>query len=338
MKDENKQELILKVESKIISANTAAWEAEQKAFLSGLTAKFETDEDFAKAEVELKEIEARENAAKTALEAVVNGSQDVSALIENVSAVIEDLRQARISHKKIIATEKEARKQAVIDVPLDEIRKTYSLDTPVTPALKVRLPIKELEARINDSAKKKRGIDGIKKGVNAEFTAIKSEMMPIVTELNERLDMFPADKMHLFADVDKLIASDDDLQLIIDERIKADDERQAAEKARQEAEEKARIETAEKARQVEQTHDGEGDNIAGSVVVNVVETQSIAEPQRPIRYVPDNGSTIEPSEVYTIFVNDTKMHVYGDITDVKAIAKCLKGNFETVRLIKGAAK
>lgn len=319
------QKLILQVESKVISANTAEWEAEQKAFLSGLTEKFETDEDFANAKAELKEIEAREKAAKIALDAVVNGSQDVSTLIDNVGAVIEDLRQARLGHSKIIKAKEASRKQEIIDEQIARLDTAYKANAMFLKPLQASIPFDVLSKRLYEAAKNKRTIDSTQAAVYAETNACIAELTAELTRLEGRYADIPKDRIHLFNDALTLIVGTDDIKTIVEQRIKEDDERQAAEKARIEAEAKAKAE-----RQAEQA---QADKTKHETVKQPPEPQQQTQPD------PVQQSVTEPTneqEAYTLCVNDVVMHVYGDLDKVKPIAKCLKENFETVRLTKGA--
>ncbi|MEN2838401.1 hypothetical protein [Mannheimia haemolytica] len=60
-------ELILKTESRVVSTNLQTFEEQANQYLATLTTTFETDDDFAKAKEEVKELESIEKKFVTQL-------------------------------------------------------------------------------------------------------------------------------------------------------------------------------------------------------------------------------------------------------------------------------
>ncbi len=316
--------LILNIESKVISTNIKDFEEQANTYLANLTTTFKTDEDFANAESEVKELKKLETATKKAIEDVVNGSADVSKLIETATAIAERFRQERLTREKLVKAEKDKRKQEVIDNAVTKIKETYLLDTPVTPALKMRMPFEQVKSRLADATKNKRTIDSIDKSVNTEFANITAEMMTTVTDLQNRLAQLPADKMHLFADVNSLIASTVDIQEVVKDRVAQEEQRIAIEKECAEAERQAEAERLALQREQEQKNGQVAQPVAEPVKETVKEV--VAENATTTQSTVETDN--EPLGNYAIIVNGATL------SQIKRIAGQLKGQFPSVQLKK----
>ncbi|STY61367.1 Uncharacterised protein [Mannheimia haemolytica] len=104
------------------------------------------------------------------------------------------------------------------------------------------MPKHGIANRIAEAQKNKRTIGSLTQVVNAEKNLIISEMSVEIGRLTERLEQLNAKSAYLFPDAVKLIATQDDLAPIIQQRI-ADEEKREAEiktKAEQEAKAKAK--------------------------------------------------------------------------------------------------
>lgn len=102
------------------------------------------------------------------------------------------------------------------------------------------MPKHSIAKRIEEVQKNKRTIDSLTKAVNAEETAIISEMSVEIGRLTERLEQLNAKSAYLFPDAVKLIAAQDDLAPIIQQRIAEEEQREAEIKAKAEQEAKAK--------------------------------------------------------------------------------------------------
>lgn len=97
------------------------------------------------------------------------------------------------------------------------------------------MPKHGIANRIAEAQKNKRTIDSLTKAVNAEKALIISEMSVEIGRLTERLEQLAAKSAYLFPDAVKLIATQDDLAPIIQQRLAEEAEREAAIKAKAEA-------------------------------------------------------------------------------------------------------
>lgn len=213
-------ELTLKIESKVISNNLQKFEKQANDYLASLSTKFETDEDFARAKEEVKELQEIEKRTRDALDAAINDSANVKTLIDSVNVIVERFRKARLERDKLVKSKEKEVKDTIANEQIESISDAYNCAKPVIlAALKISMPLSEFIKRINETTKNKRSIDGLQKAVNAEAGIIVMELTQEVTRLTERYKELPQDKMQLFRDAPALIASDDDLAPIVAERL-----------------------------------------------------------------------------------------------------------------------
>ena len=134
--------------------------------------------------------------------------------------------------------------------------------------------------------------------------------------LQARYAQIPADRLHLFADIDDLLALDSGFEDAIAARIAAEDERQAAEKARIEAEAAAKAE-AELREKI----------VAEERAKAAAETQ----PAPAIETMPEPT----PGEPVLEYIITIKMNT--TLTNAKAIANNLKNSLRAdIKLCRGA--
>lgn len=235
--------LILTTESKVIATNFNDFEKQADAYLKTLTEKFETDDDFARAKEEVKELEAVEKRIRAAIDGVKNGSKEVAELLDSAAEWAETFRQERLKRKKLVETKEAEIKQSIVNAALDEITSVRSkYASSVSLALEQTMPKSAITKRVEDATKNKRTIDGLTKSVNAEKTLILAELAQESARITARLKMIPITYEHLFRDALQLVAGTDDLKPIIAERINAEQQREAELKAKAEEEAKVKAE------------------------------------------------------------------------------------------------
>ena len=228
--------LVLTTESKVLSTNIVEFEKQAEQFLATLTSKFETDDDFARAKEEVKELEAVEKRIRAVIDGVKNGSKEVSELLDSAAEWAETFRQERLKRKKLVESKEAEIKQRIINGALDEIvgiRGKY--ESSVSLALEQTMPKSAITKRIEEATKNKRTLNGLVKSVNAEKTLILAELAQESARITARLKMIPVAYEHLFKDALQLVAGTDDLEPIIAERVNAEQQREAKVKAEAQA-------------------------------------------------------------------------------------------------------
>ena len=256
---EQKFELIISTESKVLACNIADFEKQADQFLSTLTQSFETDEDFGRAKEEVKLLKELEDKTRSAIKNAQQG--DINELIAQAEAIAERFRQERLSRDKLVKEKEASIKDNIANAAIIEIldtRNSACVESAISLALELTMPKDTLKKRINDATKNKRTIDGLTKAVNAEKALVLAELMSEIARLQSRLKRIPISHEYLFSDTVKLIAGEDDFEEIVAQRIEDEKQREAqrkadAEKAKLEAEEQAKVqaEAAAVAREME---------------------------------------------------------------------------------------
>ena len=235
-------ELILSTESRVLSTNIVDFEKRADQFLSTLTNKFETDDDFVAAKEEVKTLKEVEDKIRAAIKSAQSG--EIAALITSAENIAERFRQERLARDKLVKLKESEIKQNIINGALDEISETRSkYESSVSLALEQTMPKSVITKRIEEATKNKRTLDGLVKSVNAEKTLILAELAQESARIIERLKMIPIAYEHLFRDALQLVASTDDLEPIIAERVNAEQQRESELKAKAEEEAKVKSES-----------------------------------------------------------------------------------------------
>lgn len=244
--------LVLTTESKVVATNFKDFEKQADAYLKTLTEKFETDDDFARAKEEVKELEAVEKRIRAVIDGVKNGSKEVSELLDSAAEWAETFRQERLKRKKLVESKEAEIKQRIVNGALDEISEIRSkYESSVSLALEKTMPKLAITNRLEEATKNKRKLDGLVKSVNAEKTLILAELAQESARITERLKMIPIAYEHLFRDALQLVAGTDDLGPIIAERVNAEQQREAELKAKAEEEAKVKAESQAVASEME---------------------------------------------------------------------------------------
>ena len=235
--------LVLTTESKVVATNFKDFEKQADAYLKTLTEKFETDDDFARAKEEVKELEAVEKRIRAVIDGVKNGSKEVSELLDSAAEWAETFRQERLKRKKLVESKEAEIKQRIVNGALDEISEIRGkYESSVSLALEKTMPKLAITNRLEEATKNKRKLDGLVKSVNAEKTLILAELAQESARITARLEMIPVAYEHLFRDALQLVAGTDDLEPIIAERVNAEQQREAELKAKAEEEAKVKAE------------------------------------------------------------------------------------------------
>ena len=246
--------LILNVKTDIISQNVADFATQVKTYLAGINTVLKTDDDFAQAEADCKDLKAIEDNTRAAIKAVLEGNADVAKLVATAEASAEELRTTRLQLEKLVKAQKAQVRADIIARTKNAIHAQIDVaDETIRPALRKVLRVSELDGILDEAAKGKKTLAGLEKGcatVLADWTAL---IQKSADYLAKRYAHIPADRLHLFTDLADVLAMNSGFEETVAARIAADDERQAAERARIEAaareREQARAETAPVAEQ-----------------------------------------------------------------------------------------
>lgn len=242
-------ELILSTESRVLSTNIKDFEQRAEQFLSGLTQKFETDDDFVAAKEEVKTLKEVEAKIRAAIKTATSG--EVASLIETAEAIAERFRTERLNREKLVKEKEAEIKANVVNAAFGEISKVrYSYVSDISLAIEKTYPKDKLQARLNEAAKRRSTLATLTKAVNAEATAIIAELGQESARLIARKKLLPAEYEHLFKDWLELIAGYADLEQIVAERVQAEKQRQAQASAAQVESDKTTQQAVEKPQEI----------------------------------------------------------------------------------------
>ncbi|MFW9326873.1 hypothetical protein [Glaesserella parasuis] len=306
-------DLILSTESKVLSTNIKTFEEQANAYLATLTTTFETDDDFAKADSEVKELKEIEDKIRTAIEQTHSG--EIAELISTAEQIAERFRQERLNREKVVKNRKAEIKESIISQAFERILTIKgSHESDVSLALERNIPKENIKKRLEDATKRRSTLATLTSAVNAEETAITAEIGAEAARISARRKLIPIHYEYLFKDWLVLIAGNDELEPIIQQRIAEEEKREAEIKAKAEQEAKAKAE-AEKV-QAE----------AKAIADEMAQQQAVENPQDFAK-----TETTEPlgDFVITIRLNQTIQ------SQAVNIARELKGRFgDTITLNK----
>ena len=298
-------EIILRISSQIVASNIDDVAESVRAEIAKVNTDLKTDEDFATAEQQVKDFKNAEDAIKEARDAALSEAQDVRKLLDTTDEIIALLAQTRLALDKQVKAQKAKVKEEITSRTREGIHKALAgCDARLQPAMRKVLRIDELDGVLTEATKGKKSLSGLEKGcaeVLANWTALigKTEAY-----MKARYAQIPADRLHLFADIDDLLALDSGFEDAIAARIAAEDERQEKARADAEAELRNKIAAEEQA-----------------------ETQTAPEPQTMPEPMPG-----EPVHEYIITI---KMNT--TLTNAKAVATNLKNSLRAgIKLCRGA--
>lgn len=308
------QEIILKISSQVVASNLDDFAANVKAEIAKINTDLQTDEDFAAAEKQVKELKEAETAIKAAKEAALADAEDVRKLLSTADEIAALLAETRLTLDKQVKAAKERVKADITgrcrEALLAQINKA---DTRIAATLRLVCTPAEINADIDAAAKGKKTASGIEAACATVLQTWTDKIAEQEKKLVARYEKIPADKHHLFTDLSTVLTAAD-IDALIAERLAADDERQAAEKARiaAEAAAKAEAELREKIAAEERAKAG---------------TAATTEPQ-PTPEVAHDEPVLE--YIITVKMNTT-------LTNAKAIANNLKNSLRAeIKLNRGA--
>ncbi|MCT8663281.1 hypothetical protein Q7267_10655 [Glaesserella parasuis] len=308
-------DLILSTESKVLSTNIKTFEEQANAYLATLTTTFETDDDFAKADSEVKELKEIEDKIRTAIEQTHNG--EIAELISTAEQIAERFRQERLSREKMVKNRKAEIKETIISQAFQRILTIKgSHESDVSLALERNIPKDNIKKRLEEATKRRSTLATLTSAVNAEETAITAEIGAEAARISARRKLIPIHYEYLFKDWLVLIAGNDELEPIIQQRIAEEEKREAEIKAKI----KAKAEQEAKAKAEAEKVQAEAKVIADEME----QQQAVENPQNVAK-----TDTAEPAQtdeplgdfVITICLNQTTQ------TNAISIARELKARF-----------
>ena len=246
-------DLILSTESRVLSTNIIDFEKQADQFLSTLTVKFETDEDFASAKEEVKTLKEVEDKIRNSIKLAQSG--EIAKLIESAEKIAEKFREERLKRDKLVKSKESEIKENIVNTAFENISKVrYGYESDISLALERTMPKQDLLKRLHNATARRSTLATLQKAVQAEENLILAELAQESARLIARKKFLPVSHEHLFKDWLELITSNCDLKPIVEERIEMEERREQARIAQAEAE-KAKKKEAETESSVEKTQE-----------------------------------------------------------------------------------
>ena len=246
-------DLILSTESRVLSTNIVDFEKRADQFLSTLTNKFETDDDFAAAKEEVKILKEVEDKIRAAIKSAQSG--EIAKLIESAEKIAEKFREERLKRDKLVKSKESEIKENIVNTAFENISKVrYGYESDISLALERTIPKQDLLKRLHNATARRSTLATLQKAVQAEENLILAELAQESARLIARKKFLPVSHEHLFKDWLELITSNCDLKPIVEERIEMEERREQARIAQAEAE-KAKKKEAETESSVEKTQE-----------------------------------------------------------------------------------
>lgn len=248
-------DLILSTESRVLSTNITDFEKQSDQFLTTLTQKFESDEDFAAAKEEVKTLKEIEDKIRNSIKLAQSG--EIAKLIESAEKIAEKFREERLKRDKLVKAKESEIKENIVNTAFENISKVrYGYESDISIALEHTMPKQDLLKRLHNATARRSTLATLTKAVQTEENLILAELAQESARLIARRKLLPVSHEHLFKDWLELITSNCDLKPIVEERIQMEEQREQARIAQAQAEaEKAKTEKAETERALEKTQE-----------------------------------------------------------------------------------
>lgn len=244
--------LSLRIEGRVLASNLDAFKAGADAFIARLPRPddLQTDQDFADAESAVKACEEAETRIKAAKDAAQAQMADVDAAFRLADTVAQEIRAARLALSKIVAAEKENRRDQIVQAGVDAVQAHYRTLNSTLGEYALQVPA-SMRSDIGAAIKGKRTIAGLRDAIDSAIASAKIEASQTAERVRQNIAVLSEDAAgheSLFSDRHQLVSgkAPDDLRNLVAARVadhqKREAERLEVERERIRQEEAARIE------------------------------------------------------------------------------------------------
>lgn len=315
--------LFVQIKGEVTTSNLPVFVEAADAFLSRIKTVLKTDQDFADAEANVKACDTAEKGIEQAKNAITAQAADIDTIMRTMDLYKDKLRDVRLKLKKLVETEKDARKLAILQEAKNAYaRHTGALHEEIKP-ITLQIPYPDFAGAMKGlkklSAMQEAVDNALRDGkmlADAAAKDIRTKRMWISGEWDEY--------EFLFSDLQQIIIKPmDDFKLLVTTRIdkhKADEAAKiecirAEEKAKAEAAAKAKVE-AEARAMVEQEAIAKANEFMPTVPTMAEDRAAAIEERRKQAQIaeqskPFNGVPAKPIRPDDYDLITTLMHHYG---------------------------
>lgn len=225
-------ELAIVIKGNIVKSNFSKWKVELLQVIESSKKELKTDQDFATAEVDVKNLKESENQLQAAKIAALDQAAEINKLFSEIDEVSETAREARLELNSQITERKKLIRAQLIAEGLTDFKKTFEVINPLLVEQEGEELTKSLESCLFEATKGKRKLDSIQTAIAEsvkQYTCdlkVRDKVISTNVDLIEAYcEKYPA----LFQDKDALACSSqsDELKIIIKTRIEAFKKQQA---------------------------------------------------------------------------------------------------------------
>ncbi len=227
--------LRVEVTGMVTASNLAEFRTHAMTVLGSINRELRTDDDFADAEQTVKWCRVVEDRLDAAKAHVLAQMADVDAVFRTIDEVSEETRRIRLELDRLVKTEKDNRRMAIVSAGVDAVRAHYAAINATLGEHAIAVP-SSLAYTIGEAIKGKKTLASIHSAVDTAVAKAKIEASQQAERIRANIAVLDGyrDHAYLFADRVQLCAtkSPDDLRNLAEARIAAERERKEAEAAR----------------------------------------------------------------------------------------------------------
>ena len=227
--------LKLEISQEIVSQNVDAFVVRATDFIDSIRTDLQTDQDFVDAEANVKACKKAEEAIAAARNQVLNGSADITELMDALDSIEGKLRSTRLQLDKAVKSEKEARKREI----LNQYQQKFN-DYRAGLESELHGYRLEIDPDLAAATKGLRTLASIEQKASQAYDAAEEHALIRADQVMANWEAIPESAQHLFNDFARI--GDMDAQgfaALVNQRIQEENERVAAREAAKAAREAA---------------------------------------------------------------------------------------------------
>jgi len=245
--------LTISVSGQVNDSNLVVYKESAIAFIDSINTDLKTDQDFANADATVKFCDKTEKELELVKTQALSQTADIDKLFRVIDELKEKMRSKRLTLDKLVTSEKQARRNEIVDAAQIELAEYVS-------GINTKLDVVYLPSNNADfhaAAKGKKTITSIQSSVNDELARVKIEVIKTTTLIDTNLVFIRKEAEEykfLFRDLQQIILSEvEAFASIVKTRISDHkiSEEERLEKIRLEEEAKVKAENELKAQQEE---------------------------------------------------------------------------------------
>ncbi len=229
-----------------ITSNLDAFKKAADDMVADAQLPIESDQDFADAELRVKEFKKSEDKIKEVTQAVLGEVESIDKFTKDLSYIGEQLRQARLYTDKQVKSRKSEIRQEILNASLNEIN---ALVNQVNAELRITVSVDT--SSIEQSMKGKKTVDSLKDAANTALANLKIELNEQASTVRANAELMKKPEYNelkfLFSDWSQIaFKANDDFEALVKSRIadhkEAEAKRLEEQRIRMEEEAKAKAE------------------------------------------------------------------------------------------------